>query len=111
MKKMLSIFLCVVMLIVMIPSCFASAAVLPAQQPAAVVVAADDSGTGQVDNSLAGFDEMIAQFIELWGGLLKVIVGSEVWSDFIPALVSVLSSISFPEIFKTLTQLWHDITG
>ena len=107
MKKVLAVFLCAVMMAVMIPSFFASAAVLPAQE--AVVVAADDAGTGQVDNSLADPATLITQFIALWGGLFKTIVGSDVWQNFLPALKKVLSLVSIGEFFKTIGALWNDV--
>ncbi|MBQ7542283.1 MAG: hypothetical protein IJT44_08365 [Clostridia bacterium] len=109
MKKVIAVFLCMVMTIVMIPSFFASAATLPAQE---VVVAADDSGTGdtgQVDNSLADPITLIKQFIELWGGLFKTIVGSEVWQEFLPALKKVLQLVSVGDLFKTIGQMFKDI--
>lgn len=108
MKKFLAVLMCMVMTIAMVPSFFASAAALPAQQEA-VVVAADDSGTGQVDNSLADPMEALKGFLELWGGLLKTIVGSDVWQNFLPALKQVLSLVSIGEFFKTIGALWKDV--
>ncbi len=108
MKKFIAIILCMVMTLAMIPSFFASAATLPAQQEA-VVVAADDSGTGQVDNSLADPLSALMQFFELWGGLFKTIVGTDVWQNFLPALKQVLSVVSIGEFFKTIGQIWKDV--
>ena len=108
MKKIIAILMCMVMTLVMIPSFFASAAALPAQQEA-VVVAADDSGSGQVDNSLADPLSALTGFLELWGGLLKTIVGSDVWSNFLPALKQVLSFVSIGEFFKTIGAIWKDV--
>ena len=108
MKKFFAILMCMVMTVVMIPSFFASAAELPAQE--AVVVAADDnSGTGQVDNSLADPISALTGFFELWGGLLKTIVGSDVWSNFLPALKQVLSIVSIKEFFGTIGAIWKDV--
>ena len=84
MKKAIAILMCMVMTLVMIPSFFASAAALPEE---AVVVAAADSGTGQVDNSL----------------------GSDVWNNFLPALKQVLSIVSLKEFFSTIGSLWSDV--
>ena len=106
MKKFVAIFLCVVMTLAMIPSFFASAATLPAQP---VVAAAADSGTGQVDNSLADPISALTGFLELWGGILKTLVGSEVWQNFLPALKQVLSIVSLGEFFKTIGQIWKDV--
>lgn len=106
MKKIIAILMCMVMMLVMIPSFFASAATLPAQQEA-VVVAADDSG--QIDNSLADPISALSGFFELWGGLLKTIVGSDVWSNFLPALKKVLSIVSIGDFFKTIGAIWKDV--
>ena len=108
MKKVIAIFLCMVMTLVMIPSFFAQAATLPTQQEA-VVVAADDSDSGQVDNSLVDPLNALLQFFELWGGLFKTIVGSDVAQNFIPALKKVLSIVSLSEFFKTIGQIWQDV--
>ena len=109
MKKAIAVFLCMVMMAVMIPSFFASAVKLPTAQEA--VVAADDSGdTGQVDNSLADPITMIKQFIELWGGLFKTIIGSEVWKEFVPALKKVLEVVSIGDFFKTIGELFKSAT-
>ena len=102
--------MCMVMALVMIPSFFASAAELPAQQEAAVV-AADDAGTGQVDNTLKDLPEVLAKLYELLSGGLKVLVGSDVFQNFVPALKKVLSVVSIGEFFKTVAALWKDITG
>ncbi|MBQ7546082.1 MAG: hypothetical protein IJT41_03845 [Clostridia bacterium] len=108
MKKILAAFLCAVMMAVMIPSFFASAAPAPVQE-AVVVAAADTGSTGQVDNSLADPLTLITQFIELWGGLFKTIVGSDVWQNFLPALKKVLSLVSIGDFFKTIGALWNDV--
>ena len=108
MKKILAILLCMVMTAMMIPSFFASAAVLPAQQEA-VVVAADDAG--QVDNSLVDPINTVVDFFKLWVGLLKTIVGTDVWQNFLPTLKQVMSIVSLSEFFKTIGQMWRDIHG
>lgn len=109
MKKFIAIILCAVMTVMMIPSFFASAAALPAQQEA-VVVAADDGGdSGQVDNSLVDPLNALIQFFQLWGGLFKTIIGSDVAQGFIPALKQVLSVVSISEFFKTIGQIWNDV--
>lgn len=107
MKKILAAFLCMVMMAVMIPSFFASAAAVPAQQT--VAAAADSGSTGQVDNSLADPIKLVTQFIELWGGLFKTIVGSDVWQNFLPALKKVLSLVSIGEFFSTIGDLWKTV--
>ena len=108
MKKFLAVFLCMVMTLVMIPSFFASAAVLPQQE--AVAVAADDD-SGQVDNSLVDPINTLIDFIKLWGGLFKTVVGTDVWQNFLPALKQVLSLVSLGEFFKTIGQIWKDVRG
>ena len=107
MKKFIAVFLCMVLMATMIPSFFASAAVIPAQEEAAVVVAADDSD-GSKDTASIG--DTIKGFIELWGGLLKAILGEDVLQNFLPALKKVLSVVSIGEFFKTIGQIWNDIT-
>ena len=107
MKKFTAIFLCMIMMLTLIPSFFASAATLPTQE--AVVAAAADSGTGQVDNSLADPVTLLTNFFTLWGGLLKTIVGNDVWKNFWPALKQVLSVVSIGEFFKTIGQIWSDV--
>ena len=106
MKKAIAILMCMVMTLVMIPSFFASAAALPEE---AVVVAAADSGTGQVDNSLADPLTALQGFFELWGGILKTVIGSDVWNNFLPALKQVLSIVSLKEFFSTIGSLWSDV--
>ncbi len=107
MKKFTAIFLCMIMMLTLIPSFFASAATLPTQEVA--VVAADDSSTGQVDNSLADPITLLTDFFGLWGGLFKTIVGNDVWTSFLPALKQVLSLVSIGEFFKTIGQIWQDV--
>lgn len=107
MKKFVAVFLCMVMMMTMIPSFFASAAVVPADETA-VVVAADDTGSDNKDTESIG--NTIKGFIELWGGLLKAILGQDVIQNFLPALKKVLFIVSPAEFFKTLGQLWNDIT-
>lgn len=109
MKKLVAIFLCMVMTLVMVPSFFASAATLPAQQEA--VVAADDGSgdSGQVDNSLVDPLNALIEFFQLWGGLFKTVVGTDVWQNFLPALKQVLSIVSLGEFFKTIGQIWKDV--
>jgi hypothetical protein len=106
MKKATAILMCMVMMLVMIPSFFASAAALPEET---AVVAADDAGTGQVDNSLADPLTAMKGFIELWGGILKTILGSDVWNNFLPALKQVLSLVSIKDFFSTIGAIWKDV--
>ena len=109
MKKVIAVFLCVAMMVVMIPSFFASASPLPAQE--AVVVAADESGTGQVNNDLLDPITTLVQFFELWGGILQAIVGSEVWNEFLPGLMKAAQVVSAAEFFQSIVALWNDIVG
>ena len=108
MKKIVAIFLCMVMMMTMVPSFFASAATVPTQQDAAVVVAADGTDSSNKDTESIG--NTIKGFIELWGGLLKAILGQEVIQNFLPALKKVLFLVSPAEFFKTIGQIWNDIT-
>ena len=103
MKKLIAVVLCVVMMATMIPSFFASAAAVPAAQTEQVVAQNDDSGS-DLYTALKGF-------IELWGGLLKLILGSEVIQGFLPGLKDVLKLVSFGDFLATLRQLWGDVTG
>ncbi len=103
MKKLVAVFLCMVMLLTMIPSFFASAAAVPAADEAQVVAQNDESGS-DLFNALKGF-------IELWGGLLKLILGSDVAQGFLPALKQVLSIASLKDFFSTIGSIWKDVTG
>lgn len=103
MKKAIAIFLCMVIMTVMIPSFFASAAPLPAEE--GVVVAANDT------EDPTGIIAVFLKFIELWGGLFKTVVGSDIWQNFLPALKKVLSLVSLNEFFKTISALWQNING
>ena len=102
MKKLIAVFLCMVMLLTMIPTFFASAATVPAE--ALEVVAQNDDSGSDLFNALKGF-------IELWGGLFKLILGSDVAQNFLPALKQVLSISSLKDFFGTIGDIWKDVTG
>ena len=103
MKKLIAVFLCVVLFAAMIPSFFASAATLPA---AAQEVVAQEEST-----DMQGLYDAIKGAIELWGGLLKLILGSEIIQNFLPALKQVLSITSLQDFFSTIGSIWSDVTG
>ena len=103
MKKLIAVFLCVVMMATMIPSFFASAAALPADGQEVVA---------QNDASGANLGEAFTGFFELWGGLLKLFVGSDVWQNFLPMLKQLFTGgASISDIFGSIGSLWKDITG
>ena len=104
MKKLIAVFLCMVMMATMIPSFFASAAAAPAAAGVQEVVAQNDDSGSDLYNALKGF-------IELWGGLFQLILGSEVAQGFLPALKQVLSLVSIKEFFSTIGSIWSDVTG
>ena len=103
MKKLIAVFLCVVLFATMIPSFFASAATVPAAAQE-VVAQNDDAGTQNMYDAIKGF-------IELWGGLFKLILGSDVATNFLPALKQVLSITSLKDFFGTIGSIWKDVTG
>ena len=107
MKKFIAVFLCVIMMATMIPSFFASA-----EDTIVTSGAAAGTTTGTTNNKdTAGLIETISGFIELWGGLLKAILGSDLMEGFGPALKQVLNIFSFGDFFANLGQLWKDIAG
>ena len=99
MKKFLSVFVLVALMITMIPTFFASAAPVPAEGETAAVVAQNDEGNVGLGEALSGLGE-------LWGGLLKLVTGEGGLAEFAKAFVQVLG-----DFFRTFGKLWGDIVG
>ncbi|MBR4491007.1 hypothetical protein IKP13_10270 [bacterium] len=103
MKKFIAVLMCMVMCLTMIPSFFASASVLPADGQAEVVAQNDESGSDLL-SALKGF-------VDLWGGLFNLIIGSDVAKNFLPALKDVLKLVSIGDFFSVVGRIWKDVVG
>lgn len=110
MKKVIAVVLCVVMMVTMIPSFFASAATLPAA-PAPAAVAEEIEVVAQNDEPIDDVT-MLLQWLVLWFiGPLQLLIDSEFLADLIPALIAALKLSSPGALWDSLVEIWEHLVN
>ncbi len=95
MKKVIAVALCVIMMMTMMPMLFASAA--------DTAVAAQDD--------LADLWTTVTGWSDLWGGLLKLILGQDFLKQIFPALKDLfMGGLSIGDFFSSLADMWAGIS-
>lgn len=109
MKKFIAAFLCMVMMMTMIPSFFASAKALPAEEAAVVAMDDNPANPNTPSRETEGILTTIQQFIQLWSGLFEKIIGPVVMEQFGPALKKVLNIVPLGQFFQAVKDIFSGI--